>query len=67
MMAERAWQISRPSPPPRCSNFQAVRFDLEKVLVTRQFPAGMGLCGQCQARGGAGLDFFEQCRHPQER
>ena len=45
-------------------DFEAVRLHLEEVLVADQFLAGLGMGWENQARGGAGLNFLEQSRHP---
>ena len=43
--------------------FEPVRFDLEKGLVTRQFLGGQAARRQRQPRRGARLDFCQQILH----
>src|SRR5437870_4914785 len=44
-------------------NLQAMRFDLQEILVASQFLIGVMVRRERQALSSIGLDFFLQCRH----
>ncbi len=52
-----------PSAPARCRQLQAVRLDLEKIFVAREFFRRGGVGRKGQPRLGGGFDFFEQILH----